>query len=109
MVVVGGAVVSAGTSGGGVGALDVPMSSLVLTGVRGEVLVLVVVDRDDTGFVDVTGVSRSGWAGSTEWCEVIRIANTSAPMATTPPIPATAIAAVVSCHGVLGGLSSEAA
>lgn len=60
MVVVGGAVVSIGTSGGGGGALDVPMSSLALTGVGGEVLVLVVVDRDDTGFVDVTGVSRSG-------------------------------------------------
>lgn len=66
MVVVGGAVVSTATSGGGGGALDVPTSSLVLTGVRGDVLVLVVIDRDDTGFVGVTGVSRSGWAGSTE-------------------------------------------
>lgn len=61
MVVVAGALVSTGTvcSGGGGGAVDVPMSSLVLTGVRGAVLVLVVVDRDD-GFTGATGVSRSG-------------------------------------------------
>ena len=56
---VGGAVVSDGASGGGGGAVEGPMSSLVLTGVRGVVLVLVVTARDD-GFTGVTGVSRSG-------------------------------------------------
>jgi hypothetical protein len=62
MVVVGGAVVSVGaSSGGGVGALVVPISSLVLTGVLGTVVVLVVLTgRDDDGLVGVTGVRRSG-------------------------------------------------
>ncbi|BBX91617.1 hypothetical protein MBOE_32660 [Mycolicibacterium boenickei] len=104
---VGGAVVSTGTSAGGGGALGIPVSSLVLTGVRGTVLVVVVDDRDDAGFVGATGVSRSGCTGSTEWCDVVRIANTSAPMATTPPMPATTIAVVLSYQGVLGGPSSE--
>lgn len=69
MVVVGGAVDSTGASGSGgsVGALDVPTSSLVLTCVRGDGLVVVVVDRDDPCLVGATGVSRSGWAGNTEW------------------------------------------
>ncbi|MDH6194612.1 hypothetical protein M2272_001241 [Mycobacterium frederiksbergense] len=58
MVVVGGAVVSAGNSSGG--AAGGPVSSLVLTGVLGVVLVLVVTGRDDKGFVGVTGVSRPG-------------------------------------------------
>ncbi|KHO19293.1 hypothetical protein [Mycolicibacterium setense] len=61
MVVVGGAVVVSACSGGadGGGAVDIPMSSVVLTGVLGAVLeVMGVVDRDG-GFVEVTGVSRS--------------------------------------------------
>ncbi|CRZ13389.1 hypothetical protein BN2156_00221 [Mycolicibacterium neworleansense] len=61
MVVVGNRVVSTGASaGGGAGAFDGPASSLVLTGARGDVLVVVVVARDDAGFVRETGVSRSG-------------------------------------------------
>lgn len=59
-VVVGGAVV-AWASSGGVGAVDVPASSLVLTGVLGVVpAVLSVDDRDNAGLVGLTGVSRSG-------------------------------------------------
>lgn len=59
-VVVGGAVVAWGSSGGG-GAVDVPASSLVLTGVLGVVpAVLRVDDRDNAGLVGLTGVSRSG-------------------------------------------------
>ena len=57
---VGGAVVSTVTSGGSVGALGIPVPSLALTGVRGIMLVVVAFDRDVTGFVGVTGVSRSG-------------------------------------------------
>lgn len=52
--------VSTVTSGGSVGALGIPVSSLALTGVRGIMLVVVAFDRDATGFVGVTGVSRSG-------------------------------------------------
>ncbi len=52
--------VSTVTSGGSVGALGIPVPSLALTGVRGIMLVVVAFDRDVTGFVGVTGVSRSG-------------------------------------------------
>lgn len=109
MVVVGGEVVSTGTSCGGGGALDVPMSSLVLTGARGvEVVPVVTVrDDDDDDLAGVTGESRSGWGGNTDWCDVITTARTTASMAATPPTPATTIATVVSYHGVRGGIPVE--
>lgn len=59
MVVVGGVVVSGSCAGGGATVVG-PRSSLVLTGVLGAVLMLGVVERDDTGFVGASGVSRSG-------------------------------------------------
>ena len=101
VVVTGEELVSAGSDDWGGITVGCP-ASLVETGmdwvgISGYVVVPVV--GDIAGAVDDMVVSRGG-RGRSGPRDVSITPNTSAPIATTPPVPATTIAGGVSYHGV---------